>query len=131
MNILKTLGSMLIASGLLPSAYAQESVLVSTLEPMVITADPLGGTESSISQPVSVLKREHILTRGLRNIGETVSQELGVSTSDFGPGVGRPVIRGLAGARVRVLEDGIGTMDVSTISPDHAVAVEPLFADQI
>jgi len=131
MNKLKTLGSMLIVFGLLPSAYAQKTVVVPTLEPMVITADPLGGTEASVSQPVSVLKREHILTRDLRNIGETVSQELGVSTSDFGPGVGRPVIRGLGGARVRILEDGIGTMDVSTISPDHAVAVEPIFADQI
>lgn len=71
------------------------------------------------------------MTRDVRNIGEAVSQELGVSSSDFGPGAGRPVIRGLTGARVRVLEDGIGTMDVSTISPDHAVAAEPLFADQI
>ncbi|MDT8363363.1 MAG: TonB-dependent receptor [Nitrosomonas sp.] len=110
---------------------AQETTPVLTLEPLTITADPLGRTRANISRPVSILKREQMLTGGVRNIGEAVSRELGVSSSDFGPGAGRPIIRGLAGARVRVLEDGIGTMDVSAISPDHAVATEPLFADQI
>lgn len=127
----KSFSSLVISFGLFPCAYAQQIVNASTLEPMVITADPLGGTEANISQPVSILKREHILTQDLRNIGEAVAQELGVSASDFGPAVGRPVIRGLGGARVRVLEDGISTLDVSTISPDHAVAAEMLFADQI
>lgn len=110
---------------------AEEAMPVITLEPLTIKADPLGRAQTDIARPVSVLKRERLLTRDMRNIGEAVSQELGVSSSDFGPGVGRPIIRGLAGARVRVLEDGIGTMDVSTISPDHAVAAESLFADQI
>lgn len=128
---LKALAGSVILVGVLAGAHAQEVPLVPTLEPMIIRADPLERAEASMVRPVSVLKREHILTRDLRNIGETVSQELGVSASDFGPGAGRPVIRGLGGPRVRVLENGIGAMDVSTISPDHAVALEPLFAEQI
>ncbi len=69
--------------------------------------------------------------RSIQNIGETVSHELGVSSSDFGAGVGRPVIRGLGGGRVKVLESGISTMDTSTVSNDHATTSEPVFAEQI
>lgn len=113
------------------SEVTDRTSIKTSLKPVVVTADPLSGDQADIAQPVSVLQRERMQTRDLRNIGEAVSQELGVSSSDFGPAVGRPVIRGLSGARVRVLEDGIGTMDVSTISADHAVAAEVLFADQV
>lgn len=101
------------------------------LEEIRVTADPLDRTTTHIVQPTNVLDRDRLLTRNLRSIGETVADELGVTSSDFGPSVGRPIIRGLSGARVRVLEDGIGTMDVSTISADHAVALEPVFAEQV
>ncbi|MCC7136014.1 MAG: TonB-dependent receptor [Nitrosomonas sp.] len=120
-----------VTAGFCSSVLAEETLPALTLQPVTVTADPLGRKTVNIAQPASILKRGRLLTRDVRNIGEAVSQELGVSSSDFGPGAGRPVIRGLTGARVRVLEDGIGTMDVSTISPDHAVAAEPLFADQI
>ena len=101
------------------------------MEEVVITADPLGAIESHLAAPVSVLDAEQLRHRSKRSIGETVGQVPGVNVSDFGASVGRPVIRGLGGARVRVLEGGIGTMDVSTLSPDHGVAVEPIFAEQI
>lgn len=101
------------------------------VEEIVVTADPLGRIESHLAAPVSVLDREALGRQSMRSIGDTVDAQLGVSSSDFGASVGRPVIRGLSGSRVRVLEDGIGTMDVSTLSPDHGVAVEPLFAEQI
>lgn len=117
-----------VSDGMAFESAATESI---SLQPIVVTADPLSGTQADIPKPVSILQRERIQTRDLRNVGEAVSQELGVSSSDFGPAVGRPIIRGLGGARVRVLEDGVGTMDVSTVSPDHAVAVEALFADQV
>jgi len=100
-------------------------------EEVVVTGDPLQRADRHLVQPVSVVSRDKLLRRSVRNVGESVAQELGVTAGDFGGNVGRPVIRGLSGARVRVLDDGIGTMDVSTISPDHAVAVEPVFARQI
>jgi iron complex outermembrane receptor protein len=101
------------------------------IEEIVVTADPLSEVDAHMARPVEVLTEDALLQRDSRSIGEAVSRELGVSSSDFGPSVGRPIIRGLAGARVRVLEDGIGTMDVSTISVDHAVSVESVFAEQV
>ena len=96
------------------------------VEEIVVTADPLGRIESHLAAPVSVLDREALGRESMRSIGETVANQPGVNSSDFGASVGRPIIRGLGGARVRVLEDGIGSMDVSTLSPDHGVAVEPI-----
>ena len=96
-------------------------------EEIVVTAHPLGDT---LFTP-SVVDADELRSRDAHNVGEAVAGEPGVTLSDFGPGVGQPVIRGLTGARVKVLSDGIGTLDVSTISADHAPAVSVLAAEQI
>ncbi len=64
-------------------------------------------------------------------LGETLSKEAGVSSSFFGPNASRPVIRGLDGDRVRMLENGIGLLDASGASPDHAVSVDPMLVESI
>jgi len=72
------------------------------------------------------------LTRDLRpSIGETLAHLPGVSATSFGPNASRPVLRGFQGERVRVLTDGIGSLDISSTSADHAVAINPLTADRI
>ncbi|MEY4160852.1 MAG: hypothetical protein RLZZ136_1473 [Pseudomonadota bacterium] len=72
------------------------------------------------------------LTEALRpSIGETLAHTPGVSASSFGPTASRPVLRGLQGERVRVLTDGIGAIDVSNTSADHAAVVNPLLAERI
>jgi iron complex outermembrane receptor protein len=72
------------------------------------------------------------LTREMRStIGETLARQPGVSATSFGPNASRPVLRGFQGERVRVLTDGIGSLDVSNTSVDHAVAINPLTADRI
>src|SRR4029453_6164901 len=64
------------------------------------------------------------LTRDLRpTIGDTLSHQPGVSATSFGPHASRPVLRGFQGERIRVLTDGIGSLDVSNTSVDHAVAI--------
>src|SRR5688572_9057785 len=72
------------------------------LEEVTVTATPL--EEDELVQPAAVLSGAELEDRRAATIGETVSQELGVQSSYFGPGVGRPVIRGQEGARVQVLE---------------------------
>ncbi len=79
----------------------------------------------------SVLTAED-LTRELRpTIGETLARQPGVSATSFGPNSSRPVLRGFQGERVRVLTDGIGSLDASNTSTDHAVAINPLTAERI
>ena len=85
--------------------------------------DVLGG--------VTVLD-EAVLNRELRtSIGETLSSVPGVSATSFGPTASAPVIRGLSGDRIRVLTDGIGTLDLSGSGPDHAVSINPITAERI
>lgn len=55
----------------------------------------------------------------------------GVAGTTFAPGADRPIVRGLDGNRLRVQEGGIGTGDVSDISEDHAVPVDPCGVDRI
>jgi len=64
-------------------------------------------------------------------LGDTLAELPGITSSSFGPGASRPVIRGLGGPRVRILQDGIGIQDASVSSPDHAVAMEPLLSERI
>jgi iron complex outermembrane recepter protein len=72
------------------------------------------------------------LTAALRPaIGETLQHTAGVSASSFGPTASRPVLRGLQGERVRMLTNGLGSIDVSNTSVDHAVVVNPLLAERI
>lgn len=97
------------------------------VDELVVTASPLG----DILQPSEVLGGDQLLLKSAPTIGETLSGELGVSSTYFGPAASRPVIRGLSGSRVKMLSDSVSTLDVSDVSPDHAVAVEPLLADQV
>lgn len=101
------------------------------LEEVVVTATPFDRNVLELAQPIDVLRGDELRRKLEPSIGDTLSQELGISTSYFGPGAGRPIIRGLGGPRVRVLEGGIGALDVSTVSPDHAVTIDTLNAKQI
>jgi len=113
----------------LPLARAEQAA-PQELETVVVTA-PLQEMRSDSAVPVTVLKDEELRLKTGHSIGETLKQELGITSQSFGPGVGTPVIRGQAGPRVRVLANGIGSNDVSAISPDHATSLDPLLAERI
>ncbi len=122
---------MSVAFGISP-VHAENSATNSVLPPVTVTATPFENrSELDIAQPVSVLRGEDLRRKREASLGDTLSRELGVASSSFGPAAGRPIIRGLDGPRIRVLENGIGTLDLSTISPDHAVTAESLNASQI
>ncbi len=85
--------------------------------------DVLGG--------ISVLDQAD-LTREVRpSIGETLASQPGVTSTSFGPTASTPVLRGLSGDRVRVLTDGIGSLDLASSGPDHAISINPLTAERI
>ncbi|MBD7922872.1 TonB-dependent receptor [Xanthomonas sp. Sa3BUA13] len=104
---------------------------VKDMDAVVVTASPLRDAAGDLSQPVEVLAGERLDENRGASVGETVASLPGVQSSNFGPGVGRPIIRGLDGPRVAVLSDGLSTQDVSTVSQDHSPAVESFLADQI
>jgi iron complex outermembrane receptor protein len=106
-----------------PDFHAEESGEIVVTGFARSRADILSGT--------SVLRGEE-LSRELRpTIGETLARQPGVSATSFGPNASRPVLRGFQGERIRVLTDGIGSLDASNTSVDHAVAINPLTADRI
>src|SRR5688572_1107988 len=120
-----------VSAALVPAlALAQQTPPVKG-EKIEVTASPLGRAETELAQPATVLNEEDLRRKRAGSIGDTLAQELGVQSSAFGPGAGRPIIRGLDGPRIRVLENGLGTLDVSTVSPDHMVVTESLNAEQI
>jgi iron complex outermembrane receptor protein len=95
-------------------------------ERVIVVSTPLGGELAEQTQPVSILTGNELMLRLEPTLGETLNQEPGVSSTYFGPGASRPVIRGLGDDRIRVLQDGLNTIDVSNVSPDHAATIEPL-----
>ncbi|NID14178.1 TonB-dependent receptor [Luteibacter yeojuensis] len=101
------------------------------LDAIVVNAVPLGQNADQIVAPVAVLAGSALDDAKGVSLGETVSSIPGVQTSALGTAVGRPVIRGLDGPRVAVLENGLSSQDVSNVSQDHAVTLEPFLADQI
>jgi iron complex outermembrane receptor protein len=110
-----------------PAALAQHP----DLEEIVVTANPLRASAIDLAQSAVVLSGDDLTRQVGASLGESLAAQLGVTASYFGPKASRPIIRGLSGERVLMLLDGVSALDVSNLSPDHSVAVEPLLADQI
>lgn len=98
---------------------------------VVVTGSAVARSQLELSQPTTVLSGEELRFRQQATLGDTLSQEAGVSSTTFGAGASRPVIRGLGGDRVRMLQGGVGVGDASSTSPDHAVSVDPAVAERI
>ena len=102
------------------------------VQQVVVTANPLrNGEGDQILTPAKVLAGDELRDKVGSSLGETLQNELGVSASAFGAGASRPIIRGMEGSRVKMLENGMATSDVSGLSNDHAVASEGAVARQI
>ena len=130
--------SLALAAAMLPSlATAAEDAgnhrdrHLTELSTVKVTASPLQGDAESLARPVDVLAGERLDEQKAGTLGDTVAKLPGVQSTFFGPGVGRPIIRGQEGPRVAVLSNGMGNMDASTVSADHATSIEPFLADQI
>ena len=99
------------------------------IEEVIVLAHPLAS--EGLAQATEVLGADELERKAVDNIGATVGNEPGIHNSSFGAGAGRPVIHGLGGARVRVMEEQIDTLDVSVSSGDHAVTVDPFVAERV
>ncbi len=100
-------------------------------ETIIVTASPVGARADELLQGVTVIGEGDLVEDVAGGLGDVLASIPGISTTAFGPAASRPVIRGLGGDRVRMLVNGVGIMDASTASPDHAVTAEALEATRI
>ncbi len=116
-----------------PETEVESEEVTEQEEFRVVTQQSLGSrTESEVVRPSLVLDGDNLeRRRSGGNVGEVLDGVAGVSSADFGPGVGRPTIRGLQGSRVQVLEDGMRTSDVSGEGVDHIVSGNTMGAEAI
>jgi iron complex outermembrane receptor protein len=126
----------LCASGLAAPGLAQEQQETATdrhhpIEEITVTASPLSRTVKQLAQPTSVMSGDDLALKQSASIGETVSGELGLSSTYFGPVSSRPVIRGQFGERIRVLSNGLDGLDASALSEDHQVSIEGILAERV
>lgn len=121
------LAAAIAASLFVSASHAADDVL----HEVVVTAVPIEGVTGDLTQPTSVLTGDELRVMLAPSLGETLAREPGMSSTFYGPAASRPVIRGLGGDRVRVLADGLAALDVSGLSEDHAVPIEPALAEQI
>jgi len=125
-NIL-TLSILAVASS---ATFAEEQAKVQQLATIEIKAHPLERNTADFAVADHVIEQKDLAERSA-TLGDALSGEVGVHTNQFGAGSSRPVIRGQDGARVKVLQNASENIDVSTLSPDHAVTVDPLLAKKI
>jgi iron complex outermembrane receptor protein len=136
MSSLKLGGARGAAFSLLPVALAMVTIFPAqaqssggTLEAVTVTGNPLG--TSDLIVPTAQYSGENLLLQSKSTLGETLDGTPGVSSTYFGPNASRPVIRGLDGDRIRILNNGGATTDLSGLSYDHAVTQDPLTIERI
>ena len=121
----------LIFSGLLPASAVFAQTGAVALKDVIITGNPLGSGLFDLATPASQLSGSALTYRRSSSLGETLSNEIGVSSSYFGPNASRPIIRGLDGDRIRIMQNGEQAMDASSLSFDHSSTIDPLIAERI
>lgn len=129
-NIIRLAGGVLLLAFPLPMMGVEEADPVE-LDPYEVEANRIEMAEDLITAGVDVLDVERTGRQAAGSLGEVLSWQPGVSSSFYGAGASRPVVRGMEGYRVGVYDSGLSTGDLSASSPDHAVAIEPLFVREI
>ena len=113
-----------------PAVFAADAIESQQLATIQLQAHPLQQSAVDFAVADQVITHKTLAERGT-SIGEALATELGVSSNQYGAGSSRPVIRGQDGPRVKVLQHASETADVSSLSPDHAVTVDPILAKQV
>ena len=116
---------MLAASTMALAAQDKPAAAPEKLKTVVVKGTAIGGEVTAVS-PTLILANTVLERLPQSNIGDVLSELPGVVSSYFGPNSGRPVVRGLDGDRLKITQNGVGSLDASSASPDHAVSVDPL-----
>ena len=133
MSFPKNLITLSIFAVVAPTVFAEQSsssIPVQTMDTIQVQAHPLVQTAADFAVADHFVDQKALSERAT-TIGDALADELGVYSNQYGSGSSRPVIRGQDGPRVKVLQHASETADVSTLSPDHAVTVDPILAKQV
>lgn len=130
-TVLKRKSLSIIIGCMLSHAALADTNSAVQLDNIPVTGNPLGVASDELVVPVSVLNGRELSLRREGTLGETLNGIPGVTATQFGPNASRPVIRGLDAERVRIMQNGIGVLDASSLSFDHAVGIDPLIIEQI
>ena len=101
------------------------------MEDYLVSAGPGLRSLQDYAAPVEVLSEKTIAIQNATNLAALLEGSAGVSATSFTAGASRPVLRGFSGSRVQILESGLETLDVSALSPDHAVTLEPMLIERV
>lgn len=101
------------------------------LDEMTVAAPPPVSAIDELARPETILSGEELRIESRPTLGDTLGSRPGVSSTYYGPGASRPVIRGLDGERVRILQNGVNTIDASATSVDHAITIEPMNVQRV
>lgn len=101
------------------------------LSNVVVTATPSGGDPLGITQSTADLGGKELARTLSTSLAQTLASEPGMAVRYNGPAASMPVIRGLTGERILVLQDGERSGDLSAAAPDHGTTIDPLAADRI
>jgi iron complex outermembrane receptor protein len=97
----------------------------------VLSVSPEARSQFESFQPTSVLAGQELSKQLEMSLGATLESQPGVASRSFGPAPARPVVRGLDGDRVLILQDGQRMGDLSSQSGDHGVQINPAAAQRI
>ena len=111
-------------------AFAEDAPATDVSE-VIVTAAPYAVSIDSMTTSVNIVTRAQLQTVPAVGLGDVLNGMAGLRSTFYGPGASRPIIRGLSGPRVLILQNGVGLVDASSLSPDHAVASEPSEASRI
>ena len=111
--------------------HAQVSEAELRADTVIVTSPGPERVAGELISNVTAITREDIVSDLQGTLGDTLASQPGVSTTYFGAGASRPVLRGLGSERVLVLTNGLGVIDASSASPDHQVSTDGIDADRI
>ena len=123
--------TLLLSSSLAFGQNEAQTKKVEELDPIVVESSPLSPSVSDSTQSWSVLQGVKLDRNRADTLGQTLSEEPGISQSYFGPSASRPIIRGLDKHRVMVLQNGVSSFDVSSSSEDHAIPVDTMLIERV
>ena len=110
-------------------AFAEDTKI--EIQEIPITANPLKINSNKMVKPVKIISNKELIKNSSASLGRNLKNIPGVSNSAWGENVGRPVIRGMDGNRIKILNNGMEVNDVSAMSGDHPVGIDTLYMGNI